>query len=177
MAANFTVEDGTGLADSNAYVSTAFVDQYLEDRGRNVAWRVLSGADKQAAIVRASDYVDSRWQMRGTRGSADQAMEAPRSEAYRDDSSGIDGVPAELQEATAEYALLEATGTTLLPNPVYETSGHLLTRKETEAGGSKGRVRIVREFADSGSPKVWRKYARADAKMRPIVVPRGGVVR
>ena len=55
----FTVEDGSGVEDANAYVEFAYVDEFHLDRG-NTEW---TGADsvKQSAIIRASEYIDKRF--------------------------------------------------------------------------------------------------------------------
>lgn len=104
----FTVEDGTGLTDSNAYVSVEFVDGYHSDRG-NTKWTGSTGL-KQSAIIRATEYIDKRFgrKFRGFRDHREQALEWPRLDAYSDagyDYTGIDAVPRALQKATAEYAL------------------------------------------------------------------------
>ena len=105
----FTVEDGTGLSTANAYVATAFCDTYHSDRGHN-GWSGLT-AEKQKAVVRATDYIDKRFgrRFRGYRTSSDQALEWPRYDAWDNDqhtlSGTYDDVPRQLQKAVAEYAL------------------------------------------------------------------------
>ena len=51
-------EDGTGLANANAYVSVEFADEYFSARG-NQAWAGLGSADKEAAILKATDYLEA----------------------------------------------------------------------------------------------------------------------
>ena len=104
----FTVETGTGDPDANAYITLAFANDYHLIRG-NSKW---AGSDtvKQAAIIRATDYIDKRFgkRFRGTRRQKDQALEWPRLSAYDDDDfyyTGIDIVPRKLQQGCAEYAL------------------------------------------------------------------------
>lgn len=101
----FVVEDGTGLANANAYASLSFIDDYHSDRG-NTKW---AGADslKEAAIVRATDYVDQRFVnlFRGSKGSDAQSLEWPRYDALSDNGYYYEGVPDNLKKAVAEYAL------------------------------------------------------------------------
>ena len=51
-------EDGTGLANANAYVSVEFADEYFSARG-NQTWAGLGSADKEAAIIKATDYLEA----------------------------------------------------------------------------------------------------------------------
>lgn len=104
----FVPEDGTGLTDANGYVTVAFVDTYMSDRGRK-DW-TGGGTKKEQAIVRATDYIDKRFgkRFRGTRRNKQQGLEWPRLDAFDNDDfllNGPDDVPRQLQKATAEYAV------------------------------------------------------------------------
>ena len=61
-----TVEDGTGLVDSNSYVTVAFADSYLESMGV-AAWGALQQSRKEVLLVKATDYVDNTYRWRGTK--------------------------------------------------------------------------------------------------------------
>ena len=123
----FTVEDGTGLANANAYISVAYADAYHEERG-NDAW---TGTDtvKQQAIVQATDYVETRWgqKFRGTPEFLDtpQALAFPRVCIYDRYGGAITGVPEVLRHAVAELSLRALTQA-LMPDgdrPASGTSG------------------------------------------------------
>jgi DnaT-like ssDNA binding protein len=58
MAATFVVEDGNGLPDANAYVSLDYANDYFASRGV-AAWASVADSDKQTAIVRATDYIET----------------------------------------------------------------------------------------------------------------------
>lgn len=104
-----------------AYGTLTAANTYHQDRG-NVTW---TGADaaKQAALLRASDYVDSLSQrlvtpgvyeqvFGGVRtGGRGQARVWPRTGAYDSDGNLIpsDTVPVEVEYATYEAALRELT--------------------------------------------------------------------
>lgn len=113
----FVVEDGTGLADANAYASVESVDDYHSDRG-NTKW---TGADaaKEAAIIRATDYLDQRFGnlFRGSKGTDAQALEWPRYDARSDNGYYYEGVPVNLAKAVAEYALRALLSNVLAPDP------------------------------------------------------------
>lgn len=103
------VEDGTGLATANTYVSLADVELYFEDRGIT-AW---TGTDalKEAALIRATFALDglygTKWY--GDRSSSTQALDWPRTNAWDKDGYGLTGVPYKVVYACCEAALLELT--------------------------------------------------------------------
>jgi hypothetical protein len=115
------VEDGTGKNNANAYALVASVDTHHGDRG-NSSWADFSVADKEAALIRATDYIDKRFgrKFRGYKENKDQALEWPRLDAYDNDDfafTGTDAVPRALQKAVAEYALRAAQIGVLAPDP------------------------------------------------------------
>lgn len=116
----FTVEDGTGLAAANSYVSVADADTHHTDRG-NTTWTAASNGDKEVALVKATDYVDKRFgrRFRGYRTSKDQGLEWPRISAFDNDDyllADVDDIPRQLVKAVSEYALI-ALQIILLPIP------------------------------------------------------------
>lgn len=125
----FTVEDGSGLANATALVAVATVDAFWADRGGNATWDAIadipSGAteeeQKQAAIVKASDYVRShpgyRW--RGSKKTAAQRMPWPRTGAQeRDGAEALpdDAVPWQVVDAVCVLAPRAAAGENLFPD-------------------------------------------------------------
>jgi hypothetical protein len=73
------VEDGTGLAAAESYVSAADCDAYHAARG-NTGWSGTE-AEKEAALRNAATYLDAHYRYRSCRLTAAQALEWPR-EAY-----------------------------------------------------------------------------------------------
>lgn len=147
----FTVEDGSGIPGANAYVDEAFADGHHADRG-NTFWSTLSSPDKQAAIIRATDYIDKRFgrRFRGFREQKDQGLEWPRLDAFDDDGfllSGGADIPAQLQKATAEYALRAAIYMTLAPDPLRPVPKQDMTQNPPTQDTSvvTGEVRRKRE--------------------------------
>lgn len=108
------VEDGSGRADANAYVSVAEADAYFALRN-NAAWAAAAAADKEAAIVRATDYLDAGYAFRGVRASQTQALAWPRLAAEDDAGRAIAGVPEAVRRACIELALRALDGE-LLPD-------------------------------------------------------------
>lgn len=104
------VEDGTGLADANSYVSEDEADTYADDRGIT-AW-TDSTADKEAALVRATTTLDATYRTRFTGSKLNgraQALEWPRINAYDWLGNLLDDdeVPIEVRDATVELAIRE----------------------------------------------------------------------
>lgn len=185
MAFTFTVEDGTGLAAANAYVSVSFCNDYHSGRGHS-GWSG-STTKKQQAIVRATDYVDKRFgrRFRGTRLYKAQGLEWPRLDAFDNDEfllNGDDNVPRQLQKAIAEYALralelINGTGADLVPDG---SSGSGEIKRETVkvdvieetieyAANSSTRAGQSGLVSDSGIPE----YPAADLWIEELLQPTG----
>lgn len=118
----FTVETGESIEGANAYIAVAYADDYHADRGHS-SWTALDSTVKQAAIIKASEYIDKRFgrMFRGYRSDRYQGLEWPRSSAFDDDGyalSDLDSLPSALLKATAEYALRAATYVILAPDPL-----------------------------------------------------------
>jgi len=82
----FVVEDGTGVVTANSYVTLAAALLYHGDR-QNAAWADVSATDalRQAALIRATSYIDATYRLRfsGLRTfRRNQALEWPRIGAF-----------------------------------------------------------------------------------------------
>ncbi len=108
------VEDGSGRADATAYVDVAWTDAYHALRG-NAAWAAAAVADKEAALVKASDCLDAGYAFRGERLRPDQALSWPRSGAEDEAGASLSGVPEPVKRACAELAL-RALSEELMPD-------------------------------------------------------------
>lgn len=109
MAATFVVEDGTGLATANSYLSVAGATAYFEAYSDPSEWNLASTSDRETALRMATQWIDNRFRGRwkGTRGTATQRLAWPRAGVVDEDGYGVedDEVPQRLEEATAEMAL------------------------------------------------------------------------
>lgn len=174
----FTVEDGTGLADSNAYCSTAFADDYFALRGIT-AW-TGSSTVKEQAIVKATDYIENRFgdSFKGSRAVEGQALSFPRADVVLKDGREVDeaSVPDAIAKATAEYALRALTGE-LFPDPPgpNEANGEVVMERkklavlETEVQ--------YKASSDSGPRQTIPSYPAADALIFPYTNRRRTVSR
>lgn len=124
------VEDGTGLAGANSYVSEAEFEAYCD-----ASALTIEAGDEDAALVRATRYIDGEYRLRfpGTRlnGRA-QALEWPRKDAVDQFGDDIDDdeVPVEIKNATCEAAVRELADPGSL-SPDLERGGKI---KELAAG-------------------------------------------
>lgn len=128
----FTVQTDQGtVADANSYIDVVFFNTYHTDR--NVS-QVADGnfdvdPDIQGALIKATDYLDSRYQYVGEKRNQSQTTEWPRYDAedYNDDL--IFGIPQQIKEACAELALAEllAPGS-LFPSVSQDSSGQGVKR-------------------------------------------------
>ena len=102
------VEDGTGKADAETYVSVAVANAYHAAMG-NTGWTGTDAA-KEIALRRAAQYIDNRYRFRGERKTSTQALEWPR--VGYELGWRVEGWPVKaLADATCEAALRALTAT------------------------------------------------------------------
>ena len=155
------VEDGTGRADAESYVSVSEASSYFEKRGLIDAWGDVD--DQEAALRKASDYLGATYRLMwsGKRVSATQALDWPRTGVRRSDFDGYyaeDAVPSEVVRACAELALRAGSGTDLLSDV------ERLTKSE-----SVGPISVT--YADGASPQL--KFEAVDRLLAPLIGGRG----
>lgn len=108
------VEDGTGLANSESYISVTDADTYHANRG-NAAWAALITSAKEQALRQATDYMlqayRDRWTGYRVKVSPMQALDWPRYGVEVDHFPvHFDIVPGDVADACAELALRASSG-------------------------------------------------------------------
>lgn len=75
----FKVETGLLITGATSYVTVDAADTFFEDRSDSV-WAAATEANKEAALIRASSYMQARYRMqwKGSRVDALQALDWPR---------------------------------------------------------------------------------------------------
>lgn len=109
------VEDGTGLADAETYVSVADCAAYLNARGK-AAWGLLATDAKEASLRLAADYLDAVYgpRLQGYRLVVTQALLWPRTDVVFDNVWWDPApLPVPLVRACCEAAALSGAGTDL----------------------------------------------------------------
>jgi len=145
--------------DANAYIAVLTFQTYHDARGND--YSSFEDTDVEEAIVRATDYIDSRWTFAGARVDADQSTECPRSGVCDLDSGlYLNEYPPELEEACAEYAF-SALSTSLYPESNVDNSGRSvkLVRKKLAV------IERETEYFHAGGT-AWKSYPLADGKMQ-----------
>lgn len=113
MAITVTVEDGTGKADANSYISVEAASAYHAANFHTAAaWAALTADQKAQAVITASRMLDQQFTWNGKRTVAAQAMQWPRSyvpnpvagQPEEDDYIEEDEVPPEIINACAQLA-------------------------------------------------------------------------
>jgi len=118
-----TVEDGTGLANSDAYISVADADTYFSAIG-DATWSAANTTAKEQAIVQATRYMEKRFgtKWKGLAASSTQALGWPRNYVYDERGTALDDqVPTAIAHACAEYAK-HALSNDLIPPVIYPVS-------------------------------------------------------
>lgn len=166
MAFAFTVEDGTGLEGANSYLAVADADDYHDGRG-NAAWAAADAAAKQAALVKATDYIDRRFGGRfvGQRLVDTQRLAWPREDAVTVWGVEVEGIPRVVEEACAEYAL-RALAADLDPDPGNQpgAAGNIASLSE-----SVGPLSTSTTYTHEGGARA--RYPNPDALLRAVVYP------
>ena len=101
-------EDGSIVAGANSYADETDADAFQTDRGRQ-AWLDATTEVKEAALVRATDYIDGRFGLKfvGAPLGDVQELAWPRSGAYypaTGNSFPDDEVPQDILDACILYA-------------------------------------------------------------------------
>lgn len=172
MALNVQTDNGN-VANANAYITLAEFTAYHADRG-NAIPGTPTDAQKEQAIIRATDYLDQRFRFVGRRLlGRDQNTEWPRMDAWDLDQDLVTGIPVEIKEAAAEYALRALTAE-LNPDPSRDASGAKVQAKSQQVGP------IAQSFTYvSGATFTMPKYPAADMKLRRsgLILSGGTVMR
>lgn len=149
------------LTTANAYISVAAFKAYHDDRAGD--YSSFSDTEIEEAIVRATDYIDSRWTFAGARVDADQSTECPRS-GVKDPNSGLylNEYPPELEEACAEYGLSALSGS-LYPSPNIDTTGKAVKKIRKKVSPV---LEKETEYFHASQASAWTAFPVADGKMR-----------
>lgn len=166
------VEDGTGLANAESYVSVADATAYHARMG-NTAWAAISSdATKEQLLRKATDYMIAqyRFQFAGYRQYSTQALDWPRLYVPLTDvlsanvfAQYVDSgtVPTTVKNACAELAL-KANSATLM--------------EDLTQGVIREKVDVIEVEYDKYSPQPIR-YAQVDAMLSAFFVSQSNMVK
>jgi hypothetical protein len=165
-------DNGT-VTGANSYQTLAEFKAYHDTRGNSYAAAANDTAIEHA-LIKATDYLDQRFYFVGERAyGREQETEWPRVRAFDRDRYPVNGIPLEIKEATAEYALRAITAD-LNPDPDYDTTGQAIASKSETVGPITESV----TYAGGGGVVMMPKYPAADQKLyKTGLVRDGGEVR
>ena len=154
------VEDGTGLADAESYLSVADATTYHTNMGNSVAWAAVGvTAVQEAMLRRATNYLRSRyynmWEGRAI--AAAQRLDWPRWGVPTRDGYGAiasNAVPEEVKNACAELAL-KAFSADLMPD-----ESQAVKREKI------GPIEVEYDQTSSSAPS----YVAIDAMLAPFLI-------
>lgn len=144
----------TALGEGNSLAALAFANAYFTERA--VAGWVGTDPVKEAALIRATDYIDTRFSAR-----------------YTDDLLAMEEIPVKLARACCEYALRALT-VMLAPDPVVDDSGATVVTVKSKLGPLEEAFQVL----GSGTPQQLRAYPAADMLIAPFLkAVQGRVIR
>lgn len=179
----FNLQDDTGsVAGANAYIDVAYFKDYHGTRGRADEYGAATDQQIQAAIVMATGYLDGRFQFVGWRQQlGTQTTQWPRYSAVDNDYVYVTGIPSEVKDATAEYAMralpglvVTPTANTLNPDPEVSDTGAYVEESIVKVGPIEEAIRY-----SGGGQYRFPPYPFADMilKKRGLVISGRELVR
>ena len=135
MALVLIKEDGTGLANANAYANAADGDAYHDAHLYASAWTGATTANKEKALVMATRLIDAQFQFNGFKRLSTQALQWPRRECRDPDLES--GVIPGLRLSRGPY-LDETKVPTVLVNASAELARELLKADRTDDPDGEG---------------------------------------
>ena len=166
------VQDDNGtVTGANSYLSVAAFKAYHDERLNSYQ----DDDEKiEGALIKATDYVDGRFKYKGRKLLArDQRLQWPRTNCYDSDRNYVNGIPQEVKDAVAEYALRAMTGD-LNPDPDNSSVGEKVTMKKEVIGP----IEETTQFSETLATRLPR-YPAADLILRRagLVISSGEVRR
>jgi hypothetical protein len=136
MAVEIIVEDGSGVANANAYITVAEARLYATQRGITLP---TEDDEVAAMIIQATDFLESKsCEYAGRKTSPVQSLEWPRIDAYLDGDDypmfPSNSIPKSLKQAQMALVVAVSQGIVLLPNigpqdyVIEETVGPITTK-------------------------------------------------
>lgn len=156
MAIEIIVEDGTGVANANSFVSVEDARTYAEARGVE-----FPADDDEVAsmLIRAADYLEAQeCRFQGKRTSSSQALAWPRTGVVLNcDDVPPNVIPKSLIAAQVQLAMAIAAGFDLQPNI---SPQDYVTREKVGP--------IETEYADPVSVGIMPTFTAANALLAPL---------
>lgn len=169
MPASGLETDDTPVDDATSYLGVEEFILYWVDRNKD--YSDLEPEAIQAALVKATDYIEARFMFRfkGVRLNGEQSLAWPRKGAYDAEGFRQEGLPKRLTNAVAEYAARALTAE-LAPDPTTDPN----IKQKTETVGPISETTI---YSGSAASTKFRPYPMADAWLLELCTQLGVAYR
>lgn len=161
------MEDGTGIATADAYISVAEFDAYHVKFGNTVP--TSTEGEKEIAIREGTRYVDLHYVFKGRKKTDAQALEHPR--AWLDDGTypvSSDIVHQKVKDATAEAALRFRSADMMVD---IDAPGNIKRERK-----KVGPIETETEYHGSGKKQI-KDYRVIDAILAKLITSSTRVIR
>mgnify|MGYP001558583663 CR=1 FL=1 len=167
----FTIEDGTGLEDSNSYATVEEFENYHDERGNDYSTIDIDVIEQ--LLIKATDYIERKWgpAFLGYPEFDDQALSFPRLGIYDKRGNEVTGVPTKLKQATAEYAL-KASVSPLFLEPTPNEYGLTVSRYKVIVGPLEEDTSY-----QSSTSTTTKAMPNADYLLTDLILPWGRTIR
>lgn len=167
----FVVQTDEGdAAGANSYITVEELIAYHADRGFN--WATYSTPQQQAACVKATDYLDTRFNYRGLPLTDEQTTQWPRECVFDKRGEEVDGIPLALKQSCCEYAMEALLQGDIYVTPDPEDNGRVVKEYEEKVGPI-----TERKIYDTGAGYTLPEIPKADMRLRASGFLVGGYVR
>ncbi len=161
------IEDGTGVAGANSYVTLSQIRAYAEARGYELP---AVDAELEAMAIRAMDYLEGRRaDYQGYKTDPAQDLQWPRTDVLIDCAPfPSDKIPVELKNAQCQLCIEQLTMPDLEPS----TDGYAIASEKVDV--------IQVEYATGGrlsgsAMPAQPDYPKVDALLYPLFFPCGSI--
>jgi len=169
MASTIIVEDGTGVADANAYVDAAGARAYAALRGITLPAAPESGVDPvEPWLILASDYLESKCYI-FTQATLTQGLSWPRKPRCWDSNPADYLMPTKVINAQCQLVIEQFNGISLLPTTPGGADGQFVVREKVDV--------IETTYSEKLGTLSTPTMPAVDALLREYVVYGGGSAR
>lgn len=154
------IEDGTGVTNSNTYVTDVEYTDYATSRGLTVG---LDATAREQELIMANDFLESfRADYQGVKTSGANSLQFPRNGVYIDGVlNASTNIPIELKRAQMEAA-------------AFESSSQLTTNTPDQNVQSET-VDVISISYYNGGKAISGKYERVNNWLEPLLKNKGAV--
>lgn len=159
----YIVEDGSCVPNANSYLTLEEANQYQANKNRS-DWLALSDIEKQASLIKATQYVDELFTWKGRRKYESQNLAFPRVRIRDLDGFEVKGIPRRLKDAICEAAFYG-----------FSSSSELFVTHDTNGAIKKQKVDVIEVEYFSDEDKTLdaiSQYASLNSLLKGLYEPK-----